>query len=173
MLFSQQLNQAHSEAICDSCGVKAQRSDLILLGFCERCLHSLSQHASRFKTSNIKVSKQPKCSINTPPSPGGGGRGGVVLGRVSLVCTSVSVCAGVLIQLAFRSLINCHGIWLFWVNAITHAASSINGRLVRLRPFPFFTLLLFSPPPFSRLFWRKVRCAFSAGADAPPGPPAS
>lgn len=101
-----------------------------------------------FETSNIKVNYQPKCSTSTSSSLEGSEKVGGLFEGVCLCCFSVCV---LLIQLAFRSLINCHGIWLFWVNAITHAACSSNGCLPTAGPastLPFFALPLFSLLPF-------------------------
>lgn len=140
------LNLAYSKAICGSWGVKIKTQTF-------SCWDSVSDAftftpRSPFETSNIKVSNQPKCSISTSSSLEGSEKVRSLFEGVCLCCFSVYV---LLIQLAFRSLINCHGIWLFWVNAITHAACSGNGCLPTAGPastLPFFTLPLFSLLPF-------------------------
>lgn len=146
------LNLAYSKAICCSWlkgggGVKIKTQPF-------SCWDSVRDAFTftppgPFETSNIKVSTQPKCSTGTSSSLEGSEKVGRLFEGVCLCCFSVCV---LLIQLAFRSLINCHGIWLFWVNAITHAACSGNGCLPTAGPastLPLSALPLFSLLPCS------------------------
>lgn len=67
--------------------------------------------------------------------------------RFVYVCACFFLCAHeraqeVLIQLAFKALINCYGIWLFSVNAISHAECLANGcRPMEAQHRPFFSFL--------------------------------
>lgn len=53
---------------------------------------------------------------------------------------------GVLTQLAFSTLTNCHGIWLFSVNAISHAECLVNGCLPIAGPTSFRSSPFLSSP---------------------------
>lgn len=66
------------------------------------------------------------------------------------VCPFLCVCdrgcaPGALIQLAFKTLINCCGICLFSVNAISHAECSVNGCVPTAGPAPTSSPLFSSP----------------------------
>lgn len=75
------------------------------------------------------------------------------------LCVRDRGCApGALIQLAFKTLINCRGICLFSVNAISHAECSVNGCLPTAGPAPTSFPLFSSPPP--RLI-KGLLCLFS------------
>lgn len=93
------------------------------------------------------------------------------------VCVWVSFCVdkcahdrvqGVLIQLAFKALINCHGICLFGcVNAISHAECLVNGCLPIAGPasaLSFFPLPLAIVPPLSSLLCSSALSSFSSSA---------
>lgn len=110
-------------------------------------------------------------------------RCGSILSYFVRVHVCVSFCVrdhgrvlGVLIQLAFKTLINCRGIWLFSVNAISHAECSVNGCLPTAGPAPTssplfsYLPLLFSPllssPLLSSCLIKGLLCFLSRNRHA-------
>lgn len=132
---------------------------------CERCIHSAPLRASQFESQSEYWSLRRRRRRTTTVHAGffalkTGERGSVFVPcRVyEHACVPLCVrdrgCApGALIQLAFKTLINCRGICLFSVNAISHAECSVNGCLPTAGPAPTSSPLLLSSPPLLSSVW--------------------
>lgn len=111
---------------------------------CERCIHWAPLAASQLFNIEVWRGGGWRFMQGSLPWKWGGCGGQFERIRGSVFVPHRCVLHGALIQLAFKTLINCRGICLFSVNAISYAECSVNGCLPSAGPAPTSSLL--SPP---------------------------